>query len=325
MPIKNNKSKKSEKEKENNLTPEQEKEKKIYDELTSLLKLLINEYYLTTKYANILGQQRVQYIKGKDLVEFIKYEDNFKDLRERFKKIVNIDVGNEPNKDSFQKMFDIFFTRKILLKLNRIEGDKSKYPKRLVPPKIGEDVKIFEENKFYWVNLKEEKNNKQYIYLGITITILFLGCLYPIWPLKVQLGFWYTILIILIILLIFTSLILVVAILGIIVGYDVLILPNLFEPRMPSFKSRFTPFVAVIKREDDWVGILFRICAGTFIICSSILCFLNRNYIIIAYNFCINMFKKFNDMIVEKIKTSHKGQIVKENNKYQNIFDVGDV
>ena len=43
MPIKNNKNKKSEK--ENNLTSEQEKEKKIYDELTSLLKLLINEYF----------------------------------------------------------------------------------------------------------------------------------------------------------------------------------------------------------------------------------------------------------------------------------------
>ena len=323
MPIKNNKNKKSEK--ENNLTSEQEKEKKIYDELTSLLKLLINEYYLTTKYGNILGQQRVQYIKGKDLVEFIKFEDNFNDLRERFKKIVNIDVGKEPNKDSFQNIFDIFFERKILLKLNRTEGDKSKYPKRLVPPKIGEDVKTFEENKFYWVNIKEEKNKKQYIYLGIIITILFLGCLYPIWPLNVQLGFWYTILIILIILLIFTSLILVVAILGLIVGYDVLILPNLFEPRMPSFKSRFTPFVAVIKREDDWVGILFRICAGTFIVCTLILCFLNKNYIIIVYNFCINMFNKFNDMMVEKIKTSHKGQIVKENNKYQNIFDVGDV
>ena len=317
MSLKNNKNKK--------LTSEQEKEKKIYEELTSLLKLLINDYNLTTKYANILGQHRIQYIKGKDLVEFVKYEDNFKDLKERFIKIVNIDIGNEPNQDSFQKMFEIFYSRKILLKLFRLEGDKSKYPKKLIPPKIGEDTKTFEENKFYWVNIKQEKNKKQFIYLGIIITILFLTCLYPIWPLKVQLGFWYTILIILIILLILTTLILVVAILGIIVGYDVLILPNLIE-RMPNFKSRFTPFVAVIKREDDWIGILFRICAGTFIVCSLILCIFYRTYIPITYNFCINMIKKFNDIIVDKIKTSHKGHIVQKNNKYDNIiYDIGDV
>ena len=318
MSLKNNKNKK--------LTSEQEKEKKIYEELTSLLKLLINDYNLTTKYANILGQHRIQYIKGKDLVQFVKYEDNFKDLKERFKKIVNIDIGTEPNQDSFQKMFEIFYSRNILLKLFRLEGDKSKYPKKLIPPKIGEDTKTFEENKFYWVNIKQEKNKKQYVYLGIIIIILFLTCLYPIWPLKLQLGFWYTILIILIILLILTSLILVVAILGIIVGYDVLILPNLIEPRMPSFRSRFTPFVAVIKREDDWMGILFRICAGTFIVCSLILCIFYRTYIPIIYNFCINMIKKFNDMIVDKIKTSHKGNIVQKNNKYDNIiYDIGDV
>jgi len=312
MSLKNNKNKK--------LTPEQEKEKKIYEDLTSLLKELINVYGLTTKYGNVLGQQRVQYIKGKDLVQFVKYQDNFQDLRERFKIIVNIDIGSEPNEKSFQTMFEIFFSRKILLKLNRIEGDKSKYPKRLVPPKRDESIITFEENKFYWVNINEEKSKKEFIYLGIIIIILLLACLYPIWPLNVQLGFWYSILVILILLLIFTTFILVVAILGTIVGYDALIFPNLFEPKMPSFKSRFTPFVAIIKREDDWVGILFRICAGTLIVCSLILCFFYKTYIPIAYNYCKNILINFNNMIIEKIKNS-KGNIVQKTNKYSNIIN----
>jgi translocation protein SEC62 len=229
---------------------QEEKDKELYTSLSNLLTEIIDKYQITTKYAILIGQRRVMYIKGKELSTIFKKEENFNFIKTEIEKITKINIGKEPNEKSLQNFFEIFLEKKMLLKLKRIEGDKAKYPKHLNPPKRGENITTFEENCFYWVNIISDQSKKSFIYLLLIKLILFLACLFPIWPLNVKLGVLYFLMAVLIFMIVFLFSTIIIQILGLLIGYDILIMPNIDEAKM-SWKNRlFNPFIIINSRED---------------------------------------------------------------------------
>ena len=262
------------------------------------------------------------YIKGKELTIAFKKEENFNYIRNEIEKITKINIGKEPNEKSLQNFFEVFFQKKMLLKLKRLEGDKAKYPKHLNPPKRGENIISFEENCFYWVNILSEQSKKGFIYLALIIIILLLACLFPIWPLKAKIGFLWFILGILVFLLIFTILCLVVAIIGVIFGYDIVVIPNLIEPKLSLYDRLFNPFVAYWPREDDWSMKLCRFFLGFSILTLTVLGIKFPWVFQTSWNFFNEYFWKLYNLVLENfVNKYHNPVSVRNNNHYQNEFN----
>ena len=300
---------------------QEEKDKELYTSLSNLLTEIIDKYQITTKYAILIGQRRVMYIKGKELSTIFKKEENFNFIKTEIEKITKVNIGKEPNEKSLQIFFEIFLEKKMLLKLKRIEGDKAKYPKHLNPPKRGENITTFEENCFYWVNIISDQSKKSFIYLLLIILILFLACLFPIWPLKAKLGFLWSILALLVLLLIFTILCLIIAIIGVIFGYDIAIIPNLFEPKITLYDRFFNPFVAYWPREDDCSMKFIRFCLGFSIV---VLIFLGVKFPWVfnfTWKFLNKHFWKLYNLILENFVNKYHNTVTVRKNKNNQFRD----
>lgn len=280
-----------------------DKEKIIESKLSKFLSDIHEKGELTVKQAILMGQKRIYYIKGKDLVAYFK--ENFQTIANEIKTITNINIGSSPNETALQTFFTIFFEKKMLLKLNRIQGDKAKYPKALYPPARGEDIKTFDESKFYWLNLQQEASKKSLVYLLVAITIVLLGCMFPVWPLKIKIGFFWTIFALLLALLILTILSLVVVIVGLIFGYEIYILPNLLEPKMKWKDRLLNPFVAYFPREDSFLVILCRIGMGLGIVVLIVIAYLNPAAINLACDIFSNGSKRIYNYVLDKIINNH--------------------
>jgi hypothetical protein len=167
------------------LTEEQEKELEIRKQLTDFI-LHLEKLGMPTKGASFLNlDKRITYWRGKDLMMvFNQIHDK---IRAAMLEICNRDIGeNGPN--SAQKFYEIFYERRILMKCDKMKDDKLKYPKRLQPV---QDVPVFEENKFYWVEIERKTQKRTYFYLGLCIFVVFFACLFPVWPLSVKLFVWW--------------------------------------------------------------------------------------------------------------------------------------
>ena len=70
----------------------EEKEKEIYTSLSELLTNIIEKFRITTKYAILVGQKRIMYIKGKELTIAFKKEENFNYIRNEIEKITKINI-----------------------------------------------------------------------------------------------------------------------------------------------------------------------------------------------------------------------------------------
>ena len=51
---------------------QEEKEKELYISLSNLLTEIIDKFQITTKYAILIGQRRVMYIKEKNYQQYLK-------------------------------------------------------------------------------------------------------------------------------------------------------------------------------------------------------------------------------------------------------------
>ena len=240
----------------NNL--EKTKEEIEIEKLSSFFQTFISNEKLITKSASFLGVKRITYIKGKDLKQF--FENNFKEIQKEMLSILNINIGKEPNKDSLQQFYELNQKRKILDYLQRIPGDKSKYPKKLIPLKKGDDLSLktnFSESGFYLLNLNKEKSQKAIIYLILLVMLILFIVLFPIWPLNVKLGFIYFLMSISIFLIVFLILIIVVALVGALFGYDIDIMPNIDNYKLSWKKRLFNPFIKIEGREDPcWIKLV---------------------------------------------------------------------
>ena len=107
------------------------------------------------------------------------------------------------------------------------------------------------------MNIKIEKSNKPIFYLILLIIFILFIVLFPIWPLSVKLGVLYFLISCIIFLIAFLVLTIIIALVGILFGYDIYIMPNIDEAKM-SWKDRFfNPFIAIDSREDPcWFKIV---------------------------------------------------------------------
>ena len=148
--------------------------------------------------------------------------------------------------------------------------------------------------------------------------------IYPIktiWPLKVKLGFLWTILALLVILLIFTILCLVVAIIGVIFGYDIVVIPNLVEPKLSLYDRFFNPFVAYWPREDDCSMKFIRVCLGLSIVVLIVLSVKFPWVFRFTWNFLHKHFWKLYNLIVDNFVNKYHNTVTVRNNQNSQFRD----
>ena len=241
-----------------NDTPEKTKKEIEIEKLSSLFDKYISKGKLITKNASLLGIKRVTYIKGKDLKQF--FTENFDEIKKEIFEILKIDLGKEANKDSLQIFYQLNQQRNIFDYLQRIQGDKAKYPKKLVPLKKTDDINLrlfFSETGFYLLNIQKKESKKHIIYLILLVILILFIVLFPIWPLNVKLGVLYSLIGLLIFLIVFLVLIIVIAIIGLLFGYDIDFMPNIDNVKLSWKNKLFNPFITVEKREDPcWFKII---------------------------------------------------------------------
>ena len=245
--------------KKNNKDPPEKTEKEIeFENLSSFFDKYISSGQLIVKYATLYDIQRISYIKGKDLKQF--FNENFEEIQKEMLSITKVNIGKEANKDSLQKFYEINREHNIMHYLQRIPGDKAKYPKKLLPLKKGDDINLellFSDTGFYTLQIKIEKTNKPIIYLILLIIFILFIVLFPIWPLSVKLGVLYFLLSCIIFLIAFLILTIIIAIVGLLFGYDIYILPNIDEVKMSWRDRLFNPFIAIDIREDPcWFKVI---------------------------------------------------------------------
>jgi hypothetical protein len=244
----------------NNKLEEKTQKEKEFDSLSSFFDKYISNGKLIVKYATLFDLQRIQYIKGKDFKQF--FDENFSDIQKEILEITKNNIGKEANKDSLQKFYIIIQEYNIMHYLKRIPGDKAKYPKKLLPLTKDDDKNldlIFSETGFYTLQIKVEKSNKPLIYLVLLIILILFIVLFPIWPLNVKLGVLYFLMACLMFLIVFLILTIIISLVGVLFGYDILIIPNIDEPKMGWKDRLFNPFVAINKREDPCWFVVIRI------------------------------------------------------------------
>ena len=146
--------------------PKEKSQKEIdFENLSNFFDKYISSEKLIVKYATLFDLKRIQYIKGKDLKQF--FNDNFEEIQKEMLSLMKIDIGKEANKESLQKFYQINQQNNVFHYLQKIQGDKAKYPKRLLPLQKGDDPKLeleFSDTGFYLLNIKVEKSNKPLIY-----------------------------------------------------------------------------------------------------------------------------------------------------------------
>ena len=232
--------------------PKEKTQKEIdYENLSNFLDKYISSEKLITKYATLFDLRRIKYVKGKDLKQF--FNDNFEEIKKEMFSIMKIDIGKEADKESLQKFYQIIQQNNIFHYLQKLPGDKAKYPKRLLPLQKGDDPKLeleFTDTGFYLIAIKTESSKKPVIYLILLIILILFIVLFPIWPLNVKLGVLYFLMAVLIFMIVFLFSTIIIQILGLLIGYDILIMPNIDEAKM-SWKNRlFNPFIIINSRED---------------------------------------------------------------------------
>lgn len=287
--------------------PEKKTQKEIdFENLSSILDKHISSGVLISKNAILLDMKRIQYIKGKDLKQF--FNDNFEIIKKDISSVIKIDIGKEPNKDSLQRFYEIFQQNNIFHYLQKIPGDKAKYPRRLIPLQKGDDPKLeieFTDSGFYLLNIKAQKSNKPIVYLILLIILILFIVLFPIWPLNVKLGVLYFLMAALIFLIVFLLSTIIIQILGLLFGYDIFIMPNIDEGKM-SWKNRlFNPFIVINKREDPCWFFIVRIIFIISIIALGVIAFFFPRIPVQSFRMIKNAIKWIFDYGKEKIEDIH--------------------
>ena len=306
--------------------PEKNGKEIEFEKLSIFFDKYIYNGKLITKNANLFGVQRIIYIKGKDFKQF--FTQNFEEIKNEILTILNIDIGKEANKDSIQKFYQLNQKRNILHYLQRVPGDKSKYPKRLLPLKKGDDLNLelnFSETGFYLLNIKVEKSKKTIIYLIFLVIFILLIVLFPVWPLKMKLGVLYFLLSLIVFLIVLLILLIIIPIIGFIFGYDILIMKN-FEDLKLSWKDRiFNPFIEIQGREDPFLLKFIRIVLIISLLMMGVIAYLEPTIPKESFKMIKNVFVSLYSYATKKIEDIHynRNAIKVKNTKY--LDDLNDI
>ena len=288
--------------------PNKKKENEIiFEKLSSFFDKYISEGLLMKKAATLFDLQRIEYIKGKDLKNF--FVENFESINKEILEITKINLGEQADEKSLQKFYELNQQNNILHYLKKIQGDKAKYPKRLIPLQKDDDPKLatqFSDSGFYLLNIKVEKTNKPLIYLILLIILILFIVLFPVWPLNMKLGVLNFLMALCIFIIAFLLLTILIALIGVLFGYDINIMPYLDDYKL-SWKNRlFNPFIIIEKRTDDpcWFVIVRTLILISIIALIILACFFPR-IPIACYNSCKNFLVMIFDYGKKKIEDIH--------------------
>jgi translocation protein SEC62 len=217
-----------------------ENENKIQYDATLKILLELESKGLPVKNAN-LGKIRGEYYRGKDFEKYISDHNEY--ISNELEKI----TGKKPT-DIPSELFQLARKQGLLVKGVKSEGDKMKYPKRLIPLEGAiscceddhhhnvdkAELSKFDSNGFYILYV-DRGQKKLYIYLGLTIFGVLMYCLMPVWPLIVKLAIWYVSYILLIILVTINVIRYSLFIVCYIFGISFWLFPDLYDDKVYTY------------------------------------------------------------------------------------------
>lgn len=316
------------KKKKKNITPNNSNKEEseaitLIEKFSTFYTKYISNDQLIEKQATLFDSTRISYVKGKDLKQF--FNDNFEEIQKEVLSITKVNIGKEANKESLQKFYKVNHMNHIMFPMKRIQGDKSKYPKKLLPLTKEEDENFeFSESGFYMLIIKKEKSNKPIIYLVLLIILILFIVLFPIWPLNVKLGVLYLLMGLMIFLIIFLVLTIIISLVGVLFGYDILIIPNIDEPKMGWKDRLFNPFIIINEREDPCWYVVIRIVLLILLVALCIFAFFFPRIPKAFYEIMINLMKKMFNYGKKKIEDIHyhrNDMTLRDNNQYLDDLD----
>ena len=228
--------------------------------LFDVIKHLYERKGLILKEGTLCHKKRIMYTHGKDFVGCFK--SNYDIIYNTVKERAGVELGMKGNDKAIQRFFELCVESKVMLKVRKKQGDAKRYPEVLFPPLSNEDVCMFDENEYYWVNTFWEGMLFKGIWLLFivvaVVSVLFV-CLSQVWSIKVKIFVIWALISFVFVLVAITFCSLFVTLIGFVCGYDVILLPNLMEMKM-SLKQRLcSPFIARFPRKDSFGIVVVRV------------------------------------------------------------------
>ncbi len=257
---------------------------------------------------------RCEYIKGKNFEETIL--KNIDTTLNEVNKIMGTNITNTKPEETINKIYQELKSLNMIQKAIRVEGDKRKNIKKLLPYEqlakefncnCGRDHDLNEmdhpkkydkneiqrfNNTFFYIINRNKSQSWVYFYLFLIIFAILMYALMPIWPYKVKLGVWWVSYILLIVLLGLFTIRFIVYLFFYIFGYNIWIFPDINDEKLGFFAS-FKRVISCEKRNELWYTILIRICIALLTGYISFCIYKNPNLIDDAKKLLMDAFKDF--------------------------------
>ena len=257
---------------------------------------------------------RCEYIKGKNFEETLL--KNLDTTLNEVNKIMGTNIINKKPEETINKIYQELKSLNMIQKAIRVEGDKRKNIKKLLPyeqlakefncncgrdhdlnemdhPKKYDKNEILRfNNTFFYIINRNKSQSWVYFYLFLIIFAILMYALMPIWPYKVKLGVWWVSYILLILLIGLFTIRFIVYLFFYIFGYNIWIFPDINDEKLGFFAS-FKRVISCEKRNELWYTILIRICIALSTGYISFCIYKNPNLIEDAKKLLLDAFKDF--------------------------------
>ena len=229
----------------------------------------------------VYNKSRSEFVKGKLFEEKIK--ENLEEVCKRINKIMKTDISPTKPDKAIQEIYKQFKSVNLISKACREDGDKKKNVKRLLPyeqlallfkcncgknheelenpdhqKKLDVDkILSFEPSFFYVLNVNRGKS-KIYFYLILIVIAILMYALMPVWPYQLRVALYWISYVLLCIMIGIYVVKLIVYVFFYTFGYDVLIFPDMDDPKLGVIDS-FKRVISVEKRKDKWYFLILRV------------------------------------------------------------------
>ncbi|KAL7067354.1 putative translocation protein Sec62 [Cryptosporidium serpentis] len=218
---------------------------------------------IRTRGAIEVGRRAVDYFRG---VEFVRWmQRNAIVLKSTFPELMNkLDFNSL---DDIRNFGTELIRKSFILKAeykpvgtNVTKGMKQpKWPRRLSVTAN----QVFDENFFYIIIFESHRAIYKILMVSILLSVVAIF-MFPAWPLAIKISVWYISVVLLSLMLSIFFIRLVAFALFWFFGFDIWILPNLFDEERGVIDS-FRPLYSVLYRQDDWFMLIIRIFCAIFL------------------------------------------------------------
>ena len=229
----------------------------------------------------VYNKSRSEFVKGKLFEDKIK--ENLEEVCKQVNKIMKTEISPTKPDKAIQEIYKQFKSVNLISKACREDGDKKKNVKRLLPYEqlallfkcnCGKDhdelenpdhqkkldvdkLFSFEPSFFYVLNVNRGKS-KIYFYLILIIIAILMYALMPVWPYQLRVALYWISYVLLCIMIGIYVVKVIVYVFFYTFGYDVLIFPDMDEPKL-GFIDSFKRVISVEKRKDKWYFLVLRL------------------------------------------------------------------